>query len=234
MTGDQEPLVELLWGAPQKPRRGPKPALTVDQLVQAATAIADAEGLAAVSMQRVADELSFTKMSLYRYVPGKAELVALMIDRALGAPPELDAVPGGWRERLRAWAMDMLIGFQAHRWLVEATVGPRVLGPVEIGWLESALGAMEGTGLDGDERLDAVVLIAGHIRTIAQQGTTEQPERDTGMIMAGVLREHGARYPAVCAAMASAAADGTQDRAVEFGIERILDGLGLLIDRRAH
>ncbi|MCP3802862.1 TetR/AcrR family transcriptional regulator C-terminal domain-containing protein [Allokutzneria sp. A3M-2-11 16] len=231
MGRDQEPLVELLWGAPQKPRRGPKPALTVDQLVRAATAVADAEGLAAVSMQRVADELSFTKMSLYRYVPGKAELVALMIDRALGAPPDLTG--NDWRERLRAWAMRMLTGFQAHRWLVEATVGPRVLGPNEIGWLESALVAMEDTGLDGGERLDAVALIAGHIRMIAQQGTTEQPERDAGMIMGGVLREHGARYPAVCAAMASAAAGGAQDQGLEFGIERILDGLGLLVDRRA-
>ncbi|SDM44419.1 TetR/AcrR family transcriptional regulator [Allokutzneria albata] len=233
MSRNQEPLVELLWGAPQKPRRGPKPALSVDQLVHAATAVADAEGLAAVSMQRVADELSSTKMALYRYVPGKAELVALMIDRALGTPPELDGVPGGWRERLREWAMRMLTGFQAHRWLVEATVGPRVLGPNEIGWMESALVAMEGTGLDGGERMDAVALVAGHIRMIAQQGTTERPERETGTIMAGVLREHGERYPAVCSAMASASATGTQDQGLEFGIERILDGLGLLIDRRA-
>ncbi|WP_246843406.1 TetR/AcrR family transcriptional regulator [Allokutzneria sp. NRRL B-24872] len=200
--------------------------------MRAATAVADTEGLGAVSMQRVADELTSTKMALYRYVPGKAELVALMIDRALGEPPVL--APGGWRERLREWAMRMFTGFRAHRWLVEATVGPRVLGPCEIGWLESALLALEDTGLDGGERMDAVALVAGHVRLMAQQGTTERPERDAAALMAGVLREHGERFPAVCSAMASAAEGGAQDQGLEFGIERILDGLALLIHRRTE
>ncbi|MEV6522678.1 TetR/AcrR family transcriptional regulator C-terminal domain-containing protein [Longispora sp. NPDC051575] len=91
MLGDQTRTAELLWGPGPRPSRGPKPGLTLERIVAAAIAIADAEGLAAVSMQRVAGDLDFTKMSLYRYVPGKAELTALMVDAAMGPPPDLDA-----------------------------------------------------------------------------------------------------------------------------------------------
>ena len=76
MTGD------FFWAPRPRPTRGPKPALTLGQIADAAIAVADAEGLAAVSMQRVAADLGYTKMSLYRYLPGKAELVAAMIERA--------------------------------------------------------------------------------------------------------------------------------------------------------
>lgn len=83
----QPTTVELLWGTRQRPKRGPKPALTLEGIVAEAVAIADVDGLAELSMQRLAQGLGFTKMSLYRYVPGKAELTALMLDSALGAPP---------------------------------------------------------------------------------------------------------------------------------------------------
>ena len=84
-TGDepfafQTRSVELLWGQPERPNRGPKPGLSVERIVRVAIEIADAEGLPAVSMQRVASEFGFTTMSLYRYVPGKNELIDLMIE----------------------------------------------------------------------------------------------------------------------------------------------------------
>src|SRR4051794_5684360 len=74
-TGDPRRTIELMWGAPGSPRRGPKPKITAEMIVQAAVAVADAEGLAALSMRRVADELDVAAMSLYTYVPGKAELL---------------------------------------------------------------------------------------------------------------------------------------------------------------
>ena len=74
---------DYLWGGRSGATRGPKPGLSLEGIAEAAIAIADAEGLAAVSMQRVAADLGFTKMSLYRYLPGKAELVALMVERGL-------------------------------------------------------------------------------------------------------------------------------------------------------
>src|SRR3954470_3132103 len=148
--------VELLWGLRERPTRGPKPALSIERIAAAAVAVADAEGMAAVSMQRVASELDFTKMSLYRYVTGKDELIAAMIEAAVGEPPDLSEVPGGWRGRLEEYARRLWATWQRHPWLPGATVGQhRIMGPREVGWSEAAVGALDGTPLRGSERLDA-------------------------------------------------------------------------------
>ncbi|MEV6278062.1 TetR/AcrR family transcriptional regulator [Nocardia sp. NPDC051832] len=238
--------VELLWGTQPRPKRGPKPALTLAGIVAEAIALADAEGLASLSMQRLADRLGFTKMSLYRYVPGKEQLTALMFDTAMGAPPKPVAPAGDraqpWRESLRHWAVTVFDRYCAHPWSLELAVGIRPLGPNEMGWLEVALTALEGTGLTGPERLDSVVLLNGHVRSLAQQSRSatgaqlaEQVAQQFGEMMAAA----GAGYPAVRAAFAEeAAAAGhpglpdNQGDALYFGIERILDGLAVLIAAR--
>ncbi|MEV0270639.1 TetR/AcrR family transcriptional regulator C-terminal domain-containing protein [Hamadaea sp. NPDC050747] len=225
--------LELLWNARPQPKRGPRPALTTEQIARTGIEIADAEGLAAVSMQRVAADLGYTKMSLYRYVPGKAELVALMADLAIGGPPSLAG--NGWRERLESWARALLPGFARHPWAIEATTGPRILGPNEVAWMEAALSALDGTGLRGWERMDAVVVISGHVRMIATQLSatpTGDPERQLGAVLLEIMREHGDRFPAVNAALTSTVTDGGQDHALDFGLARILDGIGVLIDSR--
>ncbi|WP_245238497.1 TetR/AcrR family transcriptional regulator C-terminal domain-containing protein [Streptomyces sp. MZ04] len=111
------------------------------------------------------------------------------------------------------------------------------MGPCEPAWIEQALAALDDTGLTGAERMDAVVLLSGHVREIAQQaraaGPAGDPEAQLSATLGELMREHGERYPAVAAAPASAAQHGGQDQALEFGLQRILDGLGLLIDRRA-
>ncbi|WP_233220248.1 TetR/AcrR family transcriptional regulator, partial [Micromonospora sp. RP3T] len=89
---DKKRLFELLWGAPVGPRRGPRPTLSPAVVARAGIAVADADGLDGLTMQRVAESLAVTKMALYRYVPGRAELVALMLDAALGEPPPAPAV----------------------------------------------------------------------------------------------------------------------------------------------
>src|SRR5438105_13318066 len=114
--GDLTASVELLWGPGKRPSRGPKPGLSLERIVLAAIAIADAEGLSAVSMQRVAAECGFTTMSLYRYVPSKNELLDLMIDTAVGQPPKLHEIPGGWRPKLAEWAWQTWSGFHQHPW----------------------------------------------------------------------------------------------------------------------
>ena len=73
-------LVDVLWGPPRTQTRGPKPTHTLAEVLDAAIGVADREGLRAISMQRVAAELGLTKMALYRYVPGRAELIALMTE----------------------------------------------------------------------------------------------------------------------------------------------------------
>ncbi|MFD6890384.1 TetR/AcrR family transcriptional regulator [Streptomyces sp. NPDC059957] len=233
--------VRLLWGPPVKSARGPKRGLTLEGIAGAGVALADVEGLAGVSMQGVAGSLAVTKMALYRYVPGKAELVSLMVEAAMPDPSVLDGRPAGegWRERLAVWARELLAGFRAHPWLLEATVGARVMGPVELGWMERALAALDGCGLTGAEAIDAVVLVSGHARGIAEQERAmaggaggEGPDAQLTSVLGEVMRVHGEKYPALGAALASVAEAGGQDQALDFGLERILDGLGLLVAER--
>ncbi|MFB7253005.1 TetR/AcrR family transcriptional regulator [Streptomyces nojiriensis] len=244
MTSEQwGPAVRLLWGPPPAgPARGPKRGLTLEGIARAGIEIADAEGLGGASMQRVAAELSVTKMALYRYVPGKAELVALMVEGAM--PGAAQSTGGPWRERLEEWARGLLEGLRLHPWLLEATVGVRVMGPRELEWMERALAALDGCGLTGAEAMDAVVLLAGHVRGIAEQeraagagpgsgAAGEGPDAQLAAVLGEVMREHGERFPALGAALASAAAHGGRDQALEFGLGRILDGLELLMARRA-
>ncbi|MFJ6050434.1 TetR/AcrR family transcriptional regulator [Streptomyces sp. NPDC092307] len=242
MTSEQwGPAVRLLWGPPPAgPARGPKRGLTLEGIARAGIEIADAEGLVGASMQRVAAELAVTKMALYRYVPGKAELVALMVEAAM---PAAAPSPGGpWRERLQAWARGLLAGLRRHPWLLEATVGVRVMGPRELEWMEAALAALDGCGLTGAEAMDAVVLLAGHVRSIAEQeraagagpgSAAGGPDAQLAQMLGEVMRTHGERFPALGAALASAAEHGGQDQALEFGLARLLDGLELLMTRRA-
>jgi AcrR family transcriptional regulator len=228
-------MTELLWGPRQPPSRGPKRAMSLEGIAQAAIKLADAEGLDAVSMQRVAGELSFTKMSLYRYVPGKAELVAVMTDLAVGQPDEHPGLP--WREALSAWAYDLYAAFERHPWLLLSTVGRRLLGPNELTWMDRGVQALAGTGLNGGEQLDSVLVVTGHVRTIAQQsltmpgGTTGVTEEHITATLTDVLSTQADRFPGLSGAMQSI--DGNQNQGLTFGLTRILDGLSLLIAGRA-
>ncbi|WP_433711588.1 TetR/AcrR family transcriptional regulator [Nocardia sp. CA-084685] len=241
--------VELLWGTQQRPKRGPKPALSVEGIVAEAIALADAEGLANLSMQRLAERLGFTKMSLYRYVPGKEQLTALMVDAAMGAPPDVIAAQQNsseewWRAGLRRWAETIFERYSAHPWSISLTIGVRTIGPNEMGWMNAALTALDGTGLTGPERLDTIVLVNGHIRSLVQQVTTAG-RQETAQQIAGQFAEimvaAGDRFPLVAAVFAEEAAatgaspaTGGPGDALSFGIDRILDGLGVLIADRGR
>ncbi|WP_030438812.1 TetR/AcrR family transcriptional regulator [Actinoplanes subtropicus] len=219
-------MADFFWAPRPRPTRGPKPALTLEQIADAAIAIADAEGLAAVSMQRVAADLGYTKMSLYRYLPGKVELVAAMLERALDPPPP---IVGEWRRALTDWATALLRAYGGHAWALEASTGRRPIGPNEVAWMERALVVLP-PGLTGAERLDAVATLAGHVRMIA--GQAGGAESDLAAAMGMVVRDHAERYPAVVAALADVAAHGGADDAFDFGLGRILDGLGVLVAQR--
>jgi AcrR family transcriptional regulator len=219
-------VVELLWGERGGSRRGPRPTLTVGDLARAGIELADAEGLAAVTMQRVAEALGVTKMATYRYVPGKDELVALMADTAMGEPPSLADVEGGWKPKLRAWTLAMFERMKAHPWALGVTTGPRVTGPNELGWVEQALAALDGVDLDGGQLLDVVVTLTGHVRTIVQQ-TADFSEEQIAAGWTALLASRADRFPHVVAALASSNRHGSREQALEFGLDRILDGVEL-------
>ncbi|WP_459549716.1 TetR/AcrR family transcriptional regulator [Nocardia sp. X0981] len=230
-------VLELLWGIDRRPTRGPKPTLSRAAIIEEAMELADHEGLTGLSMQRLADRLGYTKMSLYRHLPGKTELTALMVEAALGEPPALDTTgPHPWRSGLRSWALHTYERYRRHPWVMELLVGARPLGPNELGWTEAALRATADTALTGPERLDTVVVLNGHVRSLAQQlvgpGTAEE---DFTRAMAAALELSGDRFPQILGAIAEAPRDAgahQRDAALEFGIHRILDGVAALLAER--
>lgn len=127
-SGDPRRTIELLWGI-ERPRRGPKPRYTVAHVTQVAIDIADRDGLTGLSMRRVADELGITAMSLYGYVPGKAELLDLMVDRVHGElhPPEQPHP--GWRDTLYHLARQNWNLCLTHPWLLQIASTRPLLGP---------------------------------------------------------------------------------------------------------
>src|SRR5882757_5683358 len=95
-AGDVTRSMELLWGTQERPSRGPKPSLTLDRIVEAAIELADAEGVTALSMRHVATKLKVGTMSLYRYVPSKAELLDVMVERVVGEDLDQPVPADGW------------------------------------------------------------------------------------------------------------------------------------------
>lgn len=242
--GDPRRTLELLWGVRERPRRGPKPRLTAEEIVRAAIALADAEGLDALSMRRIADELGVSPMSIYTYVPGKAELIDLMVDRAFGelTPPDADT----WRARLEHIARDNWALYHRHPWLLRITTVRPPLGPNSVGKYEFELRAVDGLGLTDLEMDSVVALVTGFAESAARVSVNAaEAERRSGMtdaqwwetvapVLAPLMDE--ADYPlgsrvgrAAGQEYDAAVAPG---RAFEFGLARILDGIEVLISSR--
>jgi AcrR family transcriptional regulator len=226
--------IALLWGEQEQPTRGPKPSLTPRRIAEAAVAIADAEDLAAVSMSKVGAEFGVSAMALYRYVPGKAELVELMVESVLAEVPDLSAAGEGWRPRITEWARRSEQVHRAHPWLLAAIAMRRqIMGPNQLGWLDAALAALEPTGLTAGQRHRVFVLVAGFVRTHVQQllDFDEERNQEWGRLTAELLDRHADRFPALTRAVAAGAFAPDSSDPLEFGLDRILDGVQALIDR---
>ncbi|MBF6442307.1 TetR/AcrR family transcriptional regulator C-terminal domain-containing protein [Nocardia farcinica] len=226
--------VALLWGLDQPGERGPKRGLSLDQIVETAIAVADAEGAAALSMNRVAKELGFTAMSLYRYVDSKTTLLQLMLDRVIGVPPELDPA-AGWRAGLRAWAAAEFETIARRPWFLDVPVPGPPSGPNNMAWLEAGLSALAGTAVPESVRLQLVMNLSLYV--IGRSWAVRDFLSDTGedadydVAMRTVLDP--ARYPHLVSAFAHRAFENEEidwARAdFEFGLERMLDGYENLI-----
>lgn len=230
--------VALLWGEQEAPTRGPKPSLSPARIAEAAVAIADADGLDAVSMNRLAGEFGVSAMALYRYVPGKAEIVELMVEAVLADRPEVGpaALPGdgGWRAGIERWARASWDVYRAHPWLLAATAMRRqVMGPNQLGWLDAALAALEPAGLSAAQRHRVFVLVVGLVRSVAQEVLDFDADhaRRWGELTGELLTRHADRFPALTAAIAEGAWAEAPADPLAFGLERLLDGIQVLVDR---
>ncbi|GGY95005.1 TetR/AcrR family transcriptional regulator [Streptomyces poonensis] len=240
-SGDIVRTLELLWDTGKRPSRGPKPGLTLDRIVEAAVRLADAEGLEAVSMRRIATELGTGTMSLYRYVPGKGELLDLMLDRVQRTSEDPAALgDGSWRAALETLAHEGLALYRRHPWLLQVNQTRPILGPSALDGMEKVLTLIKPMGLTDPELVSAVVMIDGYVLGAARtQLYAQDAERRTGLTdtefwqaQVPVLEKVMAsgRYPVLAAL--SDDAFGTDFDHFEFGLQRILDGLEVLVERR--
>lgn len=228
MDADPTPL---LWAEPAPAKRGPKPKFTLDAIADAAVSLADAEGLEAVTMHRVAARLGTTKMALYRYLPGRTDLDAVMLDRALADP--IAPGSGDWRDSLMQWADGIHRRTLSRPWTVELSQRPHTPGPSELAWFEVGLEAMTDLPLKGGEKLDVLTLLAGHVMSLARRQAQESSsEADLARGIAPVLAAHAEAFPHTSSAFLEASGDGVQDEALRFGLDRVLDGIQVLVAAR--
>ncbi|RKG70186.1 TetR family transcriptional regulator [Corallococcus sp. CA054B] len=245
--GDPTRTLELLWrdSLPAQGKRGPKQGLTVTAVVEAAVALADAEGLDAVTMRALAGKLGIAPMALYTYVPGRAELIDVMLDTLYAGMARRKPKARDWRSRLEAVAHDNRALFTRHPWLADVSTTRPPLGPGQMAKYEYELQALEGVGLDDVAQDAALTFVLGFVESSARAALDQRAARLESQMSDGAWWEANAsllarmsdpeRYP-IASRVGSAAgkAHGAAydpDHAYAFGLERILDGLAVLIER---
>ncbi|MFE6860688.1 TetR/AcrR family transcriptional regulator [Nocardia sp. NPDC057668] len=246
-AGDPVRTLELLWREPGGgSARGPKQRISLDELVAGAIEIADAEGLNALTMRSVAAKLGVTPMATYTYVPGKAELLDLMLDRVYRVMPRADLTGKPWRERVSVIAAANRALLDAHPWVAYLPTTRPPLGPGVTAKYDHELGAFEGLGLD-DVTMDAALThVLGFVNSVARIAIdTARATADSGVsdhewweraapLLERVLTPE--RFP-LAARVGSAAGQAHEgaysaEFAYEFGLARVLDGLAMLIGDR--
>jgi AcrR family transcriptional regulator len=229
MTARKSASQSFVWSRKRAPTRGPKPGLTTNEIAHAAIRIADTEGLAAVTMQRLARHLGVTTMALYRYFPGKAELLALMIESAGGPDPRFGKPSAPWHARLRVWARRCAAIYRDHPWFLEATtLRQTVMGPNELSWMEAALAMLAEAGLPPKERYYAFLAIIGLIRghaTFEQIKKRQQSPRKWARGLGKLLRTKGDQFSALQETLESGALAANPRESFEYALTCILDGI---------
>jgi len=234
--------------------------LSLDRIVRTAIEIADAYGLDGLSMRRVAAALDAGVMSLYRHVPGRAELVDLMVDTAFGEIDYPDPGPTAWRARIELAARQEWAMYRRHPWVLTVVAGTHrpPLGQNILANIEWVLTALDGRELDPVALMQAYLTVSDYVQGAALYLRNEaEDERRTGITteqwwrartaeLAGLLA--GGRFPTLSRLLMEAApAEGAAPRPVddetgppvdqatlrkdfEFGLQRMLDGLAVFLD----
>ena len=171
MTTDNNPdHVRRLWRhhgtTLRTPQRGPRQQLDLDEILGTGIAIADTEGLAAVSTRAIAARLGRTAMALYPYVGSKEQLLALMQDHASAMPAWSDPATG-LGDALEAWAVQLFEVYLAHPWLTERPWSQATQGPHEQDWLERLLRILDAGEVPAGVRASAVTMVYATVRATA-------------------------------------------------------------------
>lgn len=236
-----------LWRLSTTSRLGRPAELDVERVVHAAVELADRDGLAGVTLPKIAEVLGVTAMSLYRHVGSKDELHVLMGDAAIGPVPDLDPDTAHWRAGVRQLAYDLHAVYTRHPWRVRLPLTRPPSGPNAVGWLDRFLAALRETGLDWGVKARLVVVVTGFVHSSAQMELEMREGRSgTGLGQAQVERDYGRtmgrlvdpdRFPEAARLFGSAAfesltepsAGDPADDDFAFGLEVILDGVASTI-----
>lgn len=221
---------QQLWLGPTRPRRGRRPTFSREAITAAAVALADAEGIDAVTMRRVAAQVGAGAMSLYSYAPDKETLLELMVDHVSGELPTTNDRTGDWRTDLKAIAHLQRAHMLRHPWLPAALSARRTPGPNTLAFLERALAALRPTGLDGAAKLEIFAqltgFVAGHVaHEIAQAAAAGSPDRAAAeaRYLAAVAAD--GHHPELAEALAAPGRPLTPEATFTRFLNRLVDGL---------
>lgn len=227
--------LELLWHGHTPSGRGPRPGLTLDQIVDTALAVADADGPDALSMRRVARELGVGTMSLYRYVPDKSVLVELVLHRVSAPSEVLRAAQGGpWRPAMEADAREQRATYLRHPWLVYVNWSRPAMGPNAADAMELTMAALADTPLSDREKIGIMTTLDAYVTGSVRQ----QILYDDAATATGIDDETfwSTQLPFMNAAMTSGdyphmaelsedAFGETWEETFERGLKHLLDGI---------
>ncbi|MEV1003925.1 TetR/AcrR family transcriptional regulator C-terminal domain-containing protein [Nonomuraea sp. NPDC050202] len=239
---DEEPT--SIWMLPERQERsgpGRRPGYSREQITRAAVLIADAEGVEAATMRRIAGELGTGAMSLYRYVPRRDDLLDLMIDLAMSDVELPDAPSGDWRADLALLARQTRAAGLRHPWLITLLTSRPTLGPQLLRVHEFALGALDGTGLGIDDSTGLVGMLDDYTHGAIRRelGWLEEarrtgldPERWKRDYMGPYVRRvvESGEFPLFSrSVLDSRTAHLTPEERFRHGLDRVLDAIAALI-----
>jgi AcrR family transcriptional regulator len=236
MAGESRDEFEVIWMRPERAGKGPAPSHSRAEITATAIALADAEGIDAVSMRNVAAKLGAGTGTLYRYVARKDDLIDLMVDAVEGEDGGPAPLSGDWRQDLRAFARRARSIMHRHPWVAVLTAGRPTLGPNELRLSEHTLEAIAGLGLTIDDMLVNLQTLQAFVRGYTLGELAEQEAiRRSGLARDQWMTAYspylqtildGGRHPLVAQVDAEGPhAEDQDERGFELGLSRILDGL---------
>lgn len=233
--------VALSWGIVKQQRRGPKGELSIPKIVDAAIALADKDGLPAVSMNRVAQSLGFSTMSLYRYITSKEDLLLLMQDAVCKFPIPPDEPVTDWRGSMREYVRACIHMIREHPWFGDLPITGTPVTPNNLQIIDWVLRSMRNLALNDYEKMSITLLLSSYARSSGMiQSDMDRairagssPEAFSGLDYTAALQQlvKPERFPDLHAVVASGVytganeVDNTVGNDFDFGLERILDGI---------
>lgn len=235
-------IIRLLWDPPATtPPRGPRPKIGLTDVITAGVAIADQEGLASLSMRKVASRLGVGAMSLYTYVPGRDELIELMVDRVHGELT-LPAADLPWRASVEHQVKQRWQLYERHPWLLDFNMARMPVGPHVMDADEALYAAILRTGLQGAEVVSVTNMIIWQLLGAARSEIVEADEtRRTGTSAEAYWNSRMSfwetyfdydRYPSMVAIWSAGGFDDEEAHAFDRQLSRLLDGLESRLGQR--